>query len=243
MSHSQSTVDRRSLDRKAADILREQILSGQLPPGHRLIETRLASQLEVSRSTLRAALRALTHEDLVDQVAYTKWTVPEMSDRDAWELYTLRGSLEGLAARLAAQRRTPDSMSALQTAFARLVKAVGARRHRDVAEADLALHKTIVAISGHQRLIAQYRLLEQQMRRYIVLSNALIIDLRQMIAEHEPIVHAIANGESERADKLARDHNAPEVEKAAARLARDAEVNGTAAARQPPSATARHKRK
>ncbi|HZT18790.1 MAG TPA: GntR family transcriptional regulator [Dongiaceae bacterium] len=214
-------VDRRPLDRKAADILREQILSGRLPPGHRLVETALASQLEVSRGTLRAALRALAHEELVDQVAYTKWVVPEISDQDAWELYTLRGSLEGLAARLAAQRRTAQSLSALDAAFDRLVKAVEAERHPDVAEADLALHKTIVAITGHRRLIAQYRLLEQQVRRYILLSNALIVDLKQMIAEHEPIVRSIAAGETERAERLARDHNAPEAEKAAAQLRRE----------------------
>ncbi len=214
-------VDRRPLDRKAADILREQILSGRLPPGHRLVETALASQLEVSRGTLRAALRALAHEELVDQVAYTKWVVPEISDQDAWELYTLRGSLEGLAARLAAQRRTAQSLSALDAAFDRLVKAVEAERHPDVAEADLALHKTIVAITGHRRLIAQYRLLEQQVRRYILLSNALIVDLKQMIAEHEPIVRSIAACETERAERLARDHNAPEAEKAAAQLRRE----------------------
>ncbi len=226
MSLSNSAVDRRSLDRKAADILREDILSGRLAPGCRLVETTLASQLAVSRSTLRTALRALSHEDLVDQVAYTKWTVPEISDRDAWELYTLRSSLEGLASRLAAQRRSRQSVATLEAAFDRLARAVGARRHRDVAEADLGLHKTIVGITEHKRLIAQYRLLEQQMRRYIVLSNALIVDLCQMLAEHQPIVEAIAAGDSDRAEKLARDHNAPEVEKIAARLERE---RGTAA--------------
>jgi len=215
---SPAKVDRRSLDRKAADILREQILNGVLPPGHRLVETSLASQLEVSRGTLRAALRALHHEALVDQVAYTKWMVPELSERDAWELYTLRGTLEGLAAGLAARNRTAESMAALHKAFERLTDAVAGERHSDVAEADLALHKTIVAITGHRRLIEQYRLLEQQVRRYILLSNALIVDLTQMVSEHEPIVRAIAAGRGETAERLARAHNAPEVEKAASAL-------------------------
>jgi DNA-binding GntR family transcriptional regulator len=234
-------VDRRSLDRKAADILREQILSGALPPGHRLVETSLASQLEVSRGTLRAALRALIHEELVDQVAYTKWMVRELSRRDAWELYTLRGNLEGLAARLAAERRTPESLALLQRAFERLVCAVDSERHADVAEADLGLHKTIVAMTGHRRLIRQYRLLEQQVRRYILLSNALIVDLTQMIAEHEPIVQAIAAGSSEAAERLAREHNAPEVARAASRLAEpqaaaDDEQVGQAEAARPRAA-------
>lgn len=214
-------VDRRSLDWRAAEILREQILSGKLVPGQRLVETALANQLEVSRGTLRAALRALSHEGLIQQVAYTKWMLPEFSQADAWELYTLRGTLEGLAARLAAEHRTEEGVATLEAAFDRLVAAVDSRKHTRVAEADLALHKTMVSISGHQRLIEQYRLLEQQVRHYIISSNALIMDLNQIVAEHQPIVRAIIAGEPDKAERLAREHNAPEVERAAEALAQE----------------------
>jgi len=214
-------VDRRSLDWRAADVLREQILCGKLVPGQRITETALAAQLEVSRGTLRAALRALAHEGLIQQVAYTKWMLPEFSNSDAWELYTLRGTLEGMAARLAAQHRTPACVLALEAAFERLVAAVKSKRHARVADADLALHKTIVEITGHQRLIDQYHLLEQQVRHYIVCSNALIMDLNQIVSEHEPIVQAIIVGNAEAAETLARDHNAPEVERAAAAMAQE----------------------
>jgi DNA-binding GntR family transcriptional regulator len=214
-------VDRRSLDWRAADVLRSQILCGKLVPGQRITETALAAQLEVSRGTLRAALRSLAHEGLIEQVAYTKWMLPEFSKGDAWELYTLRGTLEGMAAHLAAQHRTADCVATLKAAFDRLVAAVASKRHARVAEADLALHKTIVSITGHQRLIDQYHLLEQQVRHYIVHSNALIMDLNQIVSEHEPIVRAIIAGQASRAEKLAREHNAPEVERAAAAMARE----------------------
>ena len=214
-------VDRRSLDWRAADVLREQILSGKLVPGQRITETALATQLEVSRGTLRAALRALAHEGLIQQVAYTKWMLPEFSQTDAWELYTLRGTLEGMAARLAAAHRTKDCVATLEAAFNRLVTAVESRKHTRVAEADLALHTTVVSITGHQRLIDQYRLLEQQVRHYIISSNALIMDLNQIVAEHEPIVRAIIAGNQEKAERLAREHNAPEVQRAAEALSNE----------------------
>lgn len=121
-------------------------------------------------------------------------------------------------------------MAILDAAFERLVAAVDSRKHTRVAEADLALHKTIVSISGHQRLIEQYRLLEQQVRHYIISSNALIMDLTQIVAEHQPIVRAIVAGEPETAERLAREHNAPEVERAAAALAHE---NTAAAAPEP----------
>src|SRR5271170_8126556 len=75
-------------------------------------------------------------------------------------------------------------------------------------------------------------LLEQQVWRYIMLRNALIIDLHQMLAEHQPIVRAIVAGDRKRAEKLAHDHhdyNAPEIEKAAPQLVRDAAAGDTAA--------------
>src|SRR5262245_34940366 len=124
-----------------------------------------------------------------------------------------------MAARLAAQHRTPKCVVSLEAAFERLVAAVKSKRHARVADADLALHKTIVEITGHQRLIDQYRLLEQQVRHYIVCSNALIMDLNQIVSEHEPIVKAIIAGNAATAETLARDHNAPEVERAAAAVA------------------------
>jgi DNA-binding GntR family transcriptional regulator len=213
-------LDRRSLDHRVADILRGQILSGALPPGHRLVETALAEGLAISRGTLRAALRALTHEGLVAQVAYTKWMVPELSPADAWELYTLRGSLEGLAARLVTERQRPEAIASVKHAFDRLESAVAAESHPDVAEADAGLHKTIVMATGHQRLQEQYHLLEQQIRRYILLTNAAIIDLSQMVPAHRPLVEAILVGDIESAARLAQEHNAPEVDLAAEELAR-----------------------
>jgi DNA-binding GntR family transcriptional regulator len=223
MRRTMSAVDlklhKRRLDRQAADVLREQILSGRFAPGLRLVEATLADQLGVSRGTVRAALSDLAHEGLVSQVAYTKWMVPELSAEDAWELYTLRGSLEGLAARLATERRTPASMAVLTEAYDRLAAAVASERRSAVATADLALHKTIVGITGHRRLIAQYKLIEQQVRHYIATSNAQIYDLHQIIDEHEPIVKAIVAGDAGRAERLAREHNAPEVKRLAAALA------------------------
>jgi DNA-binding GntR family transcriptional regulator len=192
-------LSKRRLDGQAADVLREQILSGRFAPGLRLVEAALAERLGVSRGTVRAALSELAHEGLVSQVAYTKWMVPEFSAEDAWELYTLR---------------------LLADAYGSLDAAVATGRRSAVATADLALHKTIVAITGHRRLIGQYKLLEQQVRHYIATSNADIIDLHELLEQHQPIVKAIATGDAARAERLAREHNAPEVRKFAAELAR-----------------------
>lgn len=102
----QGGLDARSLDWRAADMLRQQILSGAFPPGYRLTETVLANELDVSRGTVRTALRSLTYEGLVAQVAYSKWLVPELTLADVREITTLYAALAGLAARLAAEAGT-----------------------------------------------------------------------------------------------------------------------------------------
>ena len=74
-------------------------------------------------------------------------------------------------------------------------------------------------MTGHHRLIAQYKLLEQQVRHYIVTSNSQIVDLHAILDEHQPMVKAIAVGDAAKAERLAREHNAPEVQRFADELA------------------------
>ena len=206
-------VDRRSLDRRVADALRAEILSGRFAPGFRLVETWLAQQLQVSRGTVRAALSELAHQGLVDQVAYTSWSVPDMRAQDAWELYTLRSSLEGLGSYLAAEAMTPAKSGELKAAFERLVESARVGEVGPAVEADLMLHKTIVGLSGHGRLMKQYEILEQQLRRYMTSSNALMHDTREIGDQHRPIVEAILAGHAGEAEALAKSHNMTEGRK------------------------------
>lgn len=198
----------RSLDDQAADVIRGQILSGRFPPGFRLTEVHLAQQLKLSRGTVRSALQQLTYEGLVVQFPYKGWAVPTLSSHDAWELYTLRSSLEGLAAQLTAQKMTPDKASVLNRAMKCLVKAVRNGNQAELTDADFALHKTIILLSGHQRLQQQYKIIEHQIHLYIASCNTLYSDLGEIESQHELLVEAICSGDEARAEKIAKEHNA-----------------------------------
>jgi DNA-binding GntR family transcriptional regulator len=200
-------IEKSPLDRQAAAVIREHILSGEFPPGHRLVETWLAEQLGLSRGTVRAALSQLVHEGLVDQVAYTRWAVPALSARDAWELYTLRSALEGLAARLVAEKMSSDAAARLRESFEAIQKAAMRGDRASLTDCDAALHKLIIDLSDHQRLQRQYTVIEQQTRRYIACSNALTVDAQGIVAQHEPIVTALLAGRPDAAEREARRHN------------------------------------
>lgn len=207
-------------DQQAADALRQKIISGDLAPGARLVEAALAERFALSRGTIRAALHQLSREGLINQIPYTGWTVMVLTTRDVWELFTLRASLESLASRLASEQIDAEGRAALKAAYAALVDASRTRSPAIIAEADFRLHKTIVDLSGHGRLRQQYRLVEQQIRLYIVSSDSKIVDERIVLAHHRAIVDAILAQDAAKAARLAEEHNNSEGKKLVQRIER-----------------------
>ncbi len=223
-------IKKQSLDKQAAEAIRQQILSARFPPGFRLVETWLAQQFGLSRGTIRAALSELAHEGLVTQVAYTKWIVTELSEEAAWELFTLRSALEGLGARLAADKIAPEGERRLSAAYKALVDAAKRGDFAAVTDADFALHKLIIELSGHRKLADQYRLIEQQVRLLIASSNALLPSIDEIIGQHEPIVNAILAGKGGNAERRIRHHNISEGEVYAAHFRKPARGDDNAPA-------------
>jgi DNA-binding GntR family transcriptional regulator len=197
------TINKQSLEAQAADLLRRQILRGELCAGERLLETPLAERYGLSRGTIRAALRRLIEEGLVCHVPYTGYQVIEFSEQDLWELYTLRGALESLGTRLAALRIDEHGIGRLRAAFARLLAAAQAQDHELADRLDRELHKLILRLSGHERLLQHYVRVENQVRVYIALSNR-EVDAREICESHRELVESICAGDAERAERLAR---------------------------------------
>jgi DNA-binding GntR family transcriptional regulator len=202
------TINKQSLEAQAADLLRRQILRGELRAGERLLETPIAERCGLSRGTIRAALRRLIEEGLVCHVPYTGYQVIEFSHQDLWELYTLRGALESLGTRLAALRIDAHGVEQLRAAFAQLMAAAESEDHERADRLDRDLHKLIVTLSGHERLVQHYDRVENQFRVYIALSNRQV-DAREICESHRELVESICAGDADRAERLARANIVP----------------------------------
>ncbi|MDJ0635142.1 MAG: GntR family transcriptional regulator [Xenococcaceae cyanobacterium MO_188.B29] len=207
MMTENSKVKSRSLDIKAADILRAEILNGSLAPGSRLLEIEISERLKLSRGTIRSALQQLIHEGLVVQYPYRGCMVISLSSQDAWELYTLRSTLEGLAAKLAAEAIAPGKVDILQKALQKLELAVAKKNWQDFAIADFNLHKAIIQFSGHRRLQEQYRIIENQVLLYIAKCNPLHPSLEELLADHQQLVEAICDGNAVLSEQIAKAHH------------------------------------
>ncbi|MGH8270345.1 MAG: GntR family transcriptional regulator [Steroidobacteraceae bacterium] len=201
-------INRQSLEAQAADLLRRQILRGELRAGERLLEIPIADRLGLSRGTIRAALRRLIEEGLVCHIPYTGYQIIELSDHDLWELYTLRGVLESLGTRLASLSIDAQGIGQLRAAFAQLLAAAEAEDHEAADRLDRELHKLIIRLSGHERLLQHYVRVENQFRVYIALSNR-EVDAREICESHRELVESICAGDADRAETLARANIVP----------------------------------
>lgn len=204
-------VARRSLESQAIDALREFIISGEITPGTRVTETELAEQIGVARATVRTVLSRLADEGLVIKVPYTGWHVVQLTPQAVWEIWTLRGGLESLAARLVVQQGRPDVLDRVRHAHGRLAAACARGDVQDISERDFDFHRSIVEGCGNQRLIRQYQLVAQQVRMYIRTSNAHVATgADDILAQHAPIAAAMAGGVPDAAAQAAWLHNEQE---------------------------------
>src|SRR5438552_8520439 len=94
--------------------LRNRIISGDLPPGTRLVEAQVASETGVSRTPVREALKRIAAEGLVSRDGLGGLIVYAASPDEVEQLYLVREVLDGLAARLAAHRVSPDEFAKLE---------------------------------------------------------------------------------------------------------------------------------
>jgi DNA-binding GntR family transcriptional regulator len=185
-----------------ADALRAQILDGALPAGTPLREVELAAAYDVSRHTLRAALRRLAGERIVVVEPHRGARVASLDREQLVAFWELRTALEVEAARLALERHGRRLPPAVHAAAARLSAACGRARPGWQAISDLhaGLHGAIVDASGSDRIRAAYATLAGELRLY-VLQLRPTWSYERMAAHHEALVRGL---EREGAEALRR---------------------------------------
>ncbi|MET0277579.1 MAG: GntR family transcriptional regulator [Pseudorhodoplanes sp.] len=195
------------------DRLREEILSGNHGAGRRLNEVHLSQALEVSRTPVRAALQALAGEGLLDYAPNRGFTVRAFQLSEIIEAYDIRASLEGIAARFAAQR----GLSAQEKAIIEKSLAHGDKLlRRGVFKSGDLSHYRIINGNFHDAVLgaANNRMLGEMIRicQHVPISSSRNIvafhyqDVRRRHDDHHRIYEAIMAHEPWRAETLMREH-------------------------------------
>lgn len=190
-----------------ADALREAILDGALAPSTWLREDVLAETFGVSRTPVREALRRLSDESLAVKTVHQGTVVAPLSLEDILALYVVRENLEGLAARLAAARRTPGLVSRLEAIHARMAETAGTQDSEAVlARQNIEFHRALREAAGNpylERFLAQ---VEQAVRRLPGSTYAQPGRTEETLGEHAAIIMAVATGDGDAAEGSAKDH-------------------------------------
>jgi DNA-binding GntR family transcriptional regulator len=189
--------------------VRQAIVQGEIPPGSKISEPALAARYGISRGPLREAMRRLESTNLVERRPNLGARVITLSNDQLLEIYVIREALEGMAARLAAERMSDAAIAELKALLAHhrseVVRADWQTYFQQ--EGDLDFHFRIVQGSGNRRLIDilcndLYHLARMYRCQFGMKSDRAADALK----EHEYVVDAIAARDGELAEWLMRRH-------------------------------------
>lgn len=185
------------------DLIVRRILDGDYPAGERLVETRLARELQVSQGSVREALRQLEAGGLIEFTPNRGVTVRKATRSEYAEVALVRAVLEGAAAELAATRAIPTAP--LKEQLAAMQEAVQDSDLRSWVAAAVQFHRLIVEGSGNSVLLATWEGLNIEARTIQVALHP-EVEIADQDAAHAAIVAALDAGDAARAGSLSRAH-------------------------------------
>lgn len=191
---------------QVAGALREMILSGQLRPGERVVEYRIARQLGIGQPTAREALLLLETEGLLRRNLNRGCTVTQLSAVEIDQIYSVRVELEPLAASLAVANQANWDPAVLTAAMDHLEGSAQAGDIRGWNRSDLDFHQTLWRLTGNPFL---EKALAQTSVPFFAFAELVYLqskprDLVQQAAQHGLIVSAILGGNKQQAQRVTR---------------------------------------
>jgi len=204
--------------------IRKAIVEGEIPQGSKISEPELARRFGISRGPLREAMRRLESSNLVQRRANVGARVIVLSNEQLLEIYHVREALEGMAARLAAERMSDDEIADLRALLAdhrRQVELEDGQAYLQ-GELDMDFHYRIVDGSHNSRLKGLlcndlYHLVRMYRFQFGMASPR----ARRALSEHGHIVEAIEGRDGELAEVLMRRHIRASRKNVEQRLAED----------------------
>lgn len=187
------------------ELLKEQILTGELTAGATLTETALATAAGVSRTPVREALKRLEQDGLVERAEHGGLRVRTRSVEEILEIYDVRGVLEAEAAREAAERHGRGDLLLL-TELVDWMDEIPRGSAEDLAKANVDFHRAIWNASHNATLVDLLERLYLHLRRYPDTTYQQAGRWESAQREHHAIVEAIRRRDGDSAARLVAEH-------------------------------------
>lgn len=205
MAHTDLSLPRDSMADRVKQNLMQRIMSGELPPGHRLVELQIAHELNTSQGPVREALRELESLELIVTEPYKGSRVREVTPQEIREAYMVRAILEDLAGQLAAPHLKGAAVAPLKKTAAAIRDAARKKDTAAYARHDIQFHRSIVEGASNRILLRTWNSLAFEVRLQLWLSRS-SLDLMTTQESHWKIIEALEQGHGKQAGQLLRSH-------------------------------------
>lgn len=182
--------------------LRVKLITGQLKPSEAVSVRKLAELYGVSTMPVREALRQLASEGALNSAARKAYRVPDLTAKQASDLFFVRGVLEGAATELAAPRMTKRILAKLETAVAKTHACLEKRDAPGVLLANYEFHSAIYQSSDNSALALSIDRLYVQTGPWLAYGIENLVNAENWLGEHELIIEALRNSDAKTARKL-----------------------------------------
>lgn len=197
----------RTLGEFVVQALRDAIMDGALEPGDRMIDADLAERLDVSRATVRDALRQLTREGLVISQPHRGYFVAHFRPSDILELLELRSYLEGRVAEYAVNALTDEDFAELEAIAETFARKDYAKDVAEIRRLDIAFHQVIARRCDKPLHVELWSSLNSRLVMLDVLCrDVLKIDAADCAARHRAYIAGLRERDPERARAAGEAH-------------------------------------
>lgn len=198
--------ERRSLGQDVFEYLKKAIIDQTITPGSRLVESKIADMLGISRTPLREALHKLEREDWIEKTGSGGFQVVTLTKDDIEQTFGIRSVLEAYAARLAAVNHKTSDLIPLEKKMMEFKICLETGDSDELQKINTQFHDLLYALSKSPKLIKMINQLRAQISRF-----------RQIILKHSEYAHksnedhinmleAIKNRDGETVEELVREH-------------------------------------
>ena len=197
---------RKSLGELVYDNLRQAIVRGDLAPGTRLVESRIAGAQGISRTPVREAIHKLERERFIERLPRGGFGVLGLNRQDIIETFGIRSVLEGYAARLAALNYQADDLKPLEAKVDEFERLLRRNQLRSLPDVNTQFHDLLYTLSRSSRLVGMIDALRDHIFRF---RQIILRDARQARVsndDHRLILEHIRRRDAEGVERLVREH-------------------------------------
>lgn len=202
----QGLPSRKSLGQHVFEGLKAAIIRGDVTPGNRLVEMKIAEALGISRTPVREAIHKLEREGMLKRLPQGGFSVLGLTREEIEETFGIRSILESYAARLAAINYRKEELQPLEEKIREFQLVLNAGRLDELPRINTEFHDFLYALSRSPKLTKMIDDLRDQIYRF----RRIILKVEKMAKvsneDHKAMLKAMAKRDANRVERLVREH-------------------------------------